>query len=54
MKKSETELKATLAIKEREIQGIGPEIAIQSVGVAGEIDTSSLSRAMSQIGLKDT
>ena len=48
------ELKARLEIKERELQGRSAESAIQSVGVAGEIDTDSLSRAMSQIGLKDT
>ena len=53
LKESETELKATLAIKERELQGRSAASAIQSVGVVGEIDTSSLSRAMSQIGLKD-
>ena len=40
-------------MKERELQGRGAQIAIQSIGVAGEIDTSSLSREMSQIGLKD-
>ena len=54
MKKSEVELKSILAIKERELQGGSIESAIQSVGVAGEIDTISLSRAMSQTGLKDT
>ena len=54
LKKSEAELKAILAIKERELQGRSAESAIQSIGVAGEIDIGSLSRAMSQIGLKDT
>ena len=54
MKKSEAELKAILEIKERELQGRSAESAIQSVGVVGEIDTGSFSRAMSQIGLKDT
>ena len=53
LKKSEVELKSILAIKERELQGRDAESAIQSVGVVGEIDTGSLSRAMSQIGLKD-
>ena len=28
--------------------------AIQSTGMTGEVDTSSLSKPMSQIGLKDT
>ena len=54
LKKSEAELKAILAIKERELKGRSAKSAIHSVGVAGEIDTGSLSRAMSQIGLKDT
>ena len=54
LKKSEAELKAILAIKERELQGRSAKSAIQSVGVTREIDTGSFSRAMSQIGLKDT
>ena len=54
MKKSEVELKTILAIKERELQGRSAESAIYSIGVAREIDTGSFSRAMSQIGLKDT
>ena len=54
MKDSEVELKTRLAMKENELQGRSTENTIQSIGMAGEIDTSSLSRAMSQIGLKDT
>ena len=41
-------------MKEKELQGRSTESVIQSTGIAGEIDTDSLSRAMSQIGLKDT
>ena len=41
-------------MKEKELQGRSAENTIQSTGVAGEIDTGSLSRSMSQIGLKDT
>ena len=41
-------------MKEKELQGRSAESTIQSIGVAGEIETGSLSRAMSQIGLKDT
>ena len=52
MKEREKELKATLAIKEKELQEKCTKIAIQLVSVAGEVDTSSLSKAMSQIGLK--
>ena len=54
MKKSNAELKTRLAIKEKGLQGRSAESTIQSTGVAGEIDTGSLSRAMSQIGLKAT
>ena len=54
LKKSEVELKSRLAIKEKELQRRSAESAIQFVGVAGEIETGSLSREMSQIGLKDT
>ena len=54
LKKSEVESKAILAIKERDLQGRSVESAIHIIGVAGEIDTGSLSRAMSQIGVKDT
>ena len=43
-----------MAAKEKELQEKCIEAAIQSVNVAGEVDTSSLTRAMSQIGLKDT
>ena len=41
-------------MKEKELQGRSVESAIQSIGVAREIDTVSLSKKMSQIGLKDT
>ena len=54
MKKSDAELKPILAIKEKDLQGISAESTIQSTGVAGEIDTGSLFRVMSHIGLKDT
>ena len=54
MKKSEVELKAKLETKEKELQGRSMESTIQSTGIAGEIDTDSLSKAMSRIGLKDT
>ena len=54
LKESEKELKATLATKEKELQEKCTKIAIQPVNVAGEVDTSSLSKAMSQIGMKDT
>ena len=54
LKESEKELKDKLAAKEKELQEKCREVAIQSVNVAGEVDTSSLSKEMSQIGLKDT
>ena len=54
LKKSDAELKRRLAMEEKELQGRSAESTIQSTGVAGKIDTGSLSRAMSQIGLKDT
>ena len=41
-------------MKEKELQGRSTESTIQSTGIAGEIDIGSLSKAMSQIGLKDT
>ena len=41
-------------MKEKELQGRSAESTIQSTGVAGEIDTGSLFRVMSHIGLKDT
>ena len=47
-------MKTILEMKENELQGRSIENTIQSTGMAGEIDTSSLSKAMSQIGLKDT
>ena len=53
LKESEKELKATLETKEKELQEKCTEIAIKLVNVAGEVDTSSLSKALSQIGLKD-
>ena len=54
MKDSEVQLKTRLAMKENELQSRSIENTIQSIGTAGEIDTSSLSKEMSQIGLKDT
>ena len=54
LKKSNAELKTMLAMKEKELQGRSAESTIQSTGVAREIDTDSLSREMSQIGLKYT
>ena len=53
LKKSNAELQARLTMKEKELQGRSAKNTIQSIGVAREIDTGSLSRAMSQIGLKD-
>ena len=53
LKKSDAELKTRLAMREKELQGRSAESTIQSTSVAGEIDTGSLSREMSQIGLKD-
>ena len=41
-------------MKENELQSRSTENTIQSTSVAGEIDTSSFSKSMSQIGLKDT
>ena len=41
-------------MKEKELWWRSVENTIQSTGVAGEIYIGSLSRAMSQIGLKDT
>ena len=43
-----------LATKEKELQEKCTEMEIQLVNVAGEVDIRSLSKAMSQIGLKDT
>ena len=54
LKNSEAKLKIRLAMKENELQGRSTENTIHSTGMAGEIDTNSLSRAMSLIGLKDT
>ena len=54
LKKSDAELKTRLAMKEKELQGRSAESTIQSTGVAREIDIGSLSRVMSQIGLKYT
>ena len=53
LKESEKQLKAKLAEKEKELEEKYTEATIQSVNVAGEVDTSSLSKEMSQIGLKD-
>ena len=54
LKNSEAKLKTRLAMKENEIQSRSTENTIQSTGMAGEIDTSSLSKVISHIGLKDT
>ena len=54
MKDSEAELKTRLAMKENELQSRITKNTIQSTSTARAIDTSSLSTAMSQIGLKDT
>ena len=43
-----------LATKKKDLQEKCIEIAIHPVSVVGEVDTNSLSRAMSQIGLKYT
>ena len=54
LRNSKAELKPRLAMKENELQSRNTKKAIQSTGTTGEVDTSSLSKAMSQIGLKDT
>ena len=41
-------------MNESGLQSRNTKKEIQSTGMVGEIDTSSLSKAMSQIGLKDT
>ena len=53
LKKSETEFKSKLETKEKELQGKSTKSTIYSTHIAGEIDTGSLSKAMSQIGLKE-
>ena len=53
LKDSEAELKTRLAMKENELEGRSTETTVQSIGMAREIDTSSLSKAMSQICLND-
>ena len=54
LKESEKELKAKLVAKEKKRQEKCREAATQSVNVAGEVDTNSLSKEISQRGLKDT
>ena len=54
LRNSEAALKARLAAKESELQSRNTEKEIQSRDTAEGLDTSSLSKAMSQIGLKDT
>ena len=54
LRNGETELKVRLAAKESELQSRNAEKEIQPTGATEEVDTSSLSKAMSQIGLKDT
>ena len=53
LKNSEVELKTRLAMKENELEGRSTETTVQSIGMAREINTSSLSKAMSQICLND-
>ena len=47
LKKSEAELKSKLETKETELQGRSTDSTIQSIGIAGEIDTDYLSKEMS-------
>ena len=47
-------MKTRLAMKENDLQNRSTENIVQFIGMAREIDTRSLSKAMSQIGLKDT
>ena len=54
LKESKKQLKAKLAARKKELKEKWTEGAIQSVNVAGEVDTNSLSKEISQIGLKDT
>ena len=54
LRNSETELKVRLAATESELQSKNTEKEIQPMGTVEEVDTSSLSKEMSQIGLKDT
>ena len=54
LRNSKAELKSRLAVKESEIHSRNTEKAIQPTSATEEVDTSSLSKAMSQIGLKDT
>ena len=51
---SEEKLKSRLTAKDSELQSMNTEKEIQSIGTTEEVDTNSLSKAMSQIGLKDT
>ena len=54
LRNSKAELKARLAAKESELQSKNTKKEIQSTDIAEGLDTNSLSKAMSQIGLKDT
>ena len=54
LRNSEAEIKDRLAMKESDLQSRNTKKAIQSTGTTREVDTSSLSKAMSHIGLKDT
>ena len=54
LRNSKVELKARLIAKESELQSMNTKKAIQSIGTIEKVDTNSLSKAMSQIGLKDT
>ena len=54
LKNSEVELKTGLAMKENELQSRSTENTIHSTDMDGHIDTKSLSREMSRVGLKGT
>ena len=50
---SENYLKVKLETKEKEFQENCKDVEIQSANVSAEIDTNSLLKVMSQIGLND-
>ena len=54
LRNTEVDLKARPVAKQSELQSMNTKKAIQSTGTIKKVDTSSLSKAMSQIGLKDT
>ena len=53
LKESEEDLKARLATKEKELQEKGEVVEIPATMPNIEIDTTSLSKAMSQVKLRD-